>query len=840
MPVRLKLPGRSAKPAKPKSKSRNLSVTVAKYSAILLLVLVVAAASTLWFFYSKYARLADLKLAQGPFPKSSMLYSAPQLVGVGDLATPEQFARRLRESGYQEDARNNLNGWYHLRPDAIEVFPGKESYPGSDSSVIKFAKGKISSIISLDDNSQRTEYMLEPRLLSNLYDKNRGKRRFVKFDDIPPVMVHALISAEDKRFFQHSGLDPVRIVKAVLVDVREGRNAEGASTLTQQLARMLWLDNRKTFGRKFAELMITLHLEQKLSKKQIFEYYFNQYDLGRRDSFEILGFGEAAQAYFGKDVAELTLPEAATLAGLAQDPSYRNPVRWPDRAKARRNIVLKMMLDNGYINEASYRAACALPMDITKQGIGSADAPYFVDLVNAELADDFQDQNFQDSRSKIYTTIDPELQLDASEAVSEGMREVDAIIEKRHKGKGPIEKPQVALICLDPHTGEVKALVGGRDYGASQLNHATAKRPSGSTFKAFVYAAALNSGLTSNPSPMTVSTLVDDEPRTFMYNGQAYEPTDFHKGQWEGPITMREAFAQSLNVPAVEVAESAGYQNVADLAHQAGLADVQPTPAMALGAYDATPLEMARAYTTFANDGVMVEPRLISKIIGNMGDTIWSSQLNTKKILDPRVNYLMISLMQDVLRSGTGASVRARGFTLPAAGKTGTEYDAWFAGFTSKLLCVVWVGYDRYHDLKIEGAHAALPVWTDFMIRAHKHRPYRDVTDFPVPDGVVSAMVDAESGELATSACPKVVTEYYLMGTQPVQTCHLHEGGATEVAGWETAPPVQVPSPPPNTPLPVQPANPQPLPLGSQAQMQQPPKDKQKRGFFERLKGIFR
>lgn len=833
----MKLAARSAKSGR--SRPKNLALTVAAYAGIVLLAVLIGAGATGWYFYSKYARLADEKLAQGPFPKSSMLYSAPEMAGVGDLATPLQFAHRLRESGYQEDERKNLNGWYHLRPDAIEVFPGPESYPGSESSVIKFEKGKISSIISLDDNSPRTEYTLEPRLLSNLYDKNRGKRRFVKFEDIPPVMVEALISAEDKRFFQHSGFDPMRIAKAALVDVREGRNAEGASTLTMQLARMLWLDNRKTFGRKFAEFMITLHLEQKLSKKQIFEYYFNQYDLGRRDSFEILGFGEAAEAYFGKDVRELNLPEAATLAGLAQDPSYRNPVRWPERAKGRRNVVLKMMLDNGYINQSSYQAACASPMNIAKQGIGSADAPYFVDLVNAELADDFQDQNFQDSRSKIYTTIDPELQLDATEAVSEGMHEVDTLLEKRHKGTTPVEKPQVALICLDPHTGEVKALVGGRDYGASQLNHATAKRPSGSIFKAFVYAAALNTGLSSNPQPMTVSSLVDDEPHTFMYNGQAYEPTDYHKGEWEGPITLREAFAKSLNVPAVEVAEEAGYQNVADLAHQAGLADIQPTPAMALGAYDVTPMDMARAYTIFANNGVMVEPRLISKIIGSRGDKIWASELQTKQILDPRVNYLMISLMEDVLRSGTGAGVRARGFTLPAAGKTGTEYDAWFAGFTSKLLCIVWVGYDRYHDLKLEGAKAALPVWTDFMIRAHKHRPYRDVTDFAVPEGVVSALVDAESGELATSACPKVVTEYFLLGTQPVQTCHLHQGGATEIAGWETAPAVQPTNPAAYAPLPLPSANTQQTaPQPNQAQAQ-PEKDKQKSGFFERLKHIF-
>jgi penicillin-binding protein 1B len=830
LPVRLKFPK--------KVHARIAATPLRKFilfGGIAALTIVVIVISS---FYAKYARLADEKLTQGPFPDSSLLYAAPEAVGIGDRGTPSQFAARLRESGYAEDARANNSGWYHLRPDAIEIFPGPASHAASEPGVLRFKDGKISSVIALSDNTPRTEYTLEPQVLSSLYDKNREKRRLVRYDDIPPVLLHAVISVEDKRFCQHSGFDPMRIAKALFVDVKRRRNAQGASTITQQLARNLWLDNRKTFGRKFDELLITIHLERKLTKQKIFEYYANQVDLGRRGSFAIRGFGEAAQAYFGKDIRQLTLPEAATLAGLIQEPSRRNPVRWPERAKARRDVVLRLMLENGYISQSHYEAACQTPVVVAKQGIESADAPYFVDLVNEQLAEQFQDHDFQASGSKIYTTIDLDLQRDAAEAVALGVHELETTIAKHHKAGTPVEDPQVALICLDPHTGEVKALIGGKNYGVSQLNHVLAKRPSGSAFKPFVYAAALNTGLLGRPDPITASSTFEDEPRTFDDNGKPYEPVDYHHNNWYGTVTLREALAKSLNVPAVEVAEATGYGAVADLAHSAGLADIQPTPSMALGSYGVTPLDMAAAYTAFANGGVMVKPRFISKIVDKSGNDIWTSKPETKTILDPRIDYIMVNMMEEVLRSGTGAGVRARGFTLPAAGKTGTSHDAWFAGFTTKLLCIVWVGLDDYQDLKIDGPHAAVPIWTEFMKRAHKHRAYRDVTEFPLPDGVVSAQVDPVTGQLATSACPEVQTDYYLLGTQPIQFCLLHQGGSTQIAGWET-PPLRQPAAPVVLPTQRAVASAQNLP-NVDVQNPQQEKPKQKKGFFEKLKSIFR
>ena len=824
--------------------------------------------------YKKYAQLADEKLASGPFPNSSLLYAAPQVVGLGDPGAPLQFAARLRESGYREDARNNPAGWYHLRPSAIDVFPGPRSYLRTEPGVVKFENGRISSIVSLSDNTARTEYTMEPRLLSSLFDKSREKRRLVKYEEIPPVLVHAVISIEDKRFFQHSGFDPMRIAKAMWVDLREHRNAQGASTLTQQLARNIWLDARKTYGRKLHELLITIHLEKKLTKEKIFEYYANQVDLGRRGSFAIRGFGEAAQAYFGKDLRSLTLSEAATLAGLIQQPSRFNPVRYPDRARARRNIVLRQMEDNNYISEVQYREALDSPVTTTKQGVESADAPFFIDLVNERLGNNFSDRDFQVSGSRIYTTLDPDLQHDALQAVAFGMKEVNNIIAKRTKKGAPEDDPQVALICLDPHTGEVKALIGGKNYGVSQLNHAIASRPSGSIFKPFVYVSALNTGLQDRPDRMTVSTMLSDESRTFYYGGQPYEPTDYHNAEGSGEVTLRNAFARSLNIPAVEVAEAVGYGTVADLARQSGLKDIGATPAMALGSYDVTPLDITQAYSMFANDGVLVKARFISEIVDRDGKSSWMSKPDTKPILDPRVNFLVVSLMKDVLHDGTGAGARNRGVTFPAAGKTGSSHDSWFAGFTSKLLCIVWVGLDDYQDLKIDGSRAALPIWAEFMRLAHKHRAYRDVEDFEPPDGVVGAQVDLETGQLATSNCPpkQVSTEYFLLDTQPTVFCALHSVGATQIASWDsksphvtTIPNLHLPlkpssfgapipvAPPPSTPaalgqvtpndqqppaLPSQPA------LNAQNDPEQAPKQetkrKEKKGFFDKLKGIFK
>ena len=491
---------------------------------IILAVLVLgitAGLAVFTYYYVHYARSIEAKLTAGPFANTSMLFAAPQTLAVGDAVGTQEIANELRHSGYNE-SHNNRMGYYTLKPDEIDIYPGPDSYFKRDEGVIRFRGGKVAQIISLADNTERTEYTLEPVLISNLFDKNREKRRLVKYEDIPPVLVHAVVSAEDKRFFQHSGFDPIRVIKAAYVDVKTGQNAQGASTLSMQLAGMLFLNRSdRTWRRKIPEVLITLHLEQKLSKEKIFEYYANQVPLGNRGSFGIRGFGEAAQVYFGKDVSRLSLPEAATLAGLIRQPSFINPFRWPERARQRRNVVLKAMRENKYISDEAYDAAAATPMVLAKGPGEIAEAPYFVDLVNDTLQEKFPDSNFQSNSYRVYTTLDMRLQRDAVEAVRIGMEEADKRIQGRKKRDPNYPDPQVALIAIDPHTAEVRALIGGRNYGTSQLDRILAKRQPGSSFKPFVYAAALNTALTGTGAVITPATMIQDEPTTFWFDGQA-------------------------------------------------------------------------------------------------------------------------------------------------------------------------------------------------------------------------------------------------------------------------------------------------------------------------------
>jgi penicillin-binding protein 1B len=430
------------------------------------------------------------------------------------------------------------------------------------------------------------------------------------------------------------------------------------------------------------------------------------------------------------------------------------------------------------------------------------------------------------------------------------MQKVDDLIrkQKRFKGQTPPE-PQCALIALDPHTGEIKALAGGRNYGVSQLNHILAKRQPGSIFKPFVYTAALNTALEGGPHILTAGTTVVDEPATFWYDNKPYEPSNF-KHEFRGTVTLRQALAHSLNVATVKVAEMVGYQSVVDLANKAGLNhNIQPTPAVALGAYDVTPMEMAGAYTIFANQGVYVKPNFVSMVRAQDGRDIYTNKKESRAVLDPRVAYLITNLMEEVMRSGTAAGVRSLGFGVPAAGKTGTsqaERDGWFAGYTSELLCIVWVGFDDNRDLDLEGARSALPIWTEFMKRALQYHAYRNAQPFEAPDGIVSVQIDPESGMLATPYCPTTISEVYISGTQPVTACPLHDRGqsVTRVAGWEmpgSAPQVE-PAPHVAPPPPVLAARRPPEGPGGPPPpaAQKAEKPKEKKSLFRRLLNVFK
>jgi penicillin-binding protein 1B len=723
---------------------RPFALVLAAVGLVLLLITIAIAIP-----YRRLARRVDRQLAN-PLLKTLDYYSASEIVAPGDPITPSDFAVSLKRAGYS-----------FTQNDQKVVIPAPKPIE------IAFEKGRVTSIVDVTSRRSLPSFQLRPQLISNMSSDGRAKSMPVHFSDIPPVAVQAIISAEDKRFFKHSGLDTPRIVKAVYIDLRERRKQQGASTITMQLARNLWLGHGKSWKRKVEEALITIHLERKLSKNQIFEEYCNLVYLGGDGVFGIDGIGEAAQAYFNKDVRRLNLTEAATLAGLIQRPVYFNPFRFPDRAIARRNVVLRRMRENNYISDPAYREATAALLGLQRGTSQLSESQYFVDVA-AEQATKVLEAQAPDA-TRIYTTLDPRLQSAAEHAVADGMLFVDKQLASRHSHQAG--SPQVALIVLDPHTGEVKAICGGRNYGTSQLDRVFAKRPPGSVFKPFVYTAALNTAITGADPVLTPASVVDDSPTTFDYGNQTYSPANF-KQEFMGQVTLRQAMAHSLNVATVKVAQMVGFKNVVAVAQQAGMNEnIQPTPAVALGAYQVTPLEIARAYTIFANSGNLVQPAFISEIRDSGDGVLYHQVPRSKRVLDPRVAFLMVDMLQEVIRSGTGAGVRSRGFRLPAAGKTGTSHDGWFAGFTSNLLCVVWVGFDDYSDLGLEGARSALPIWTQFMTEAARYKQYGDAKPFQPPGGVTQTSIDSHTGELAGPDCPPGVSSYFIDGTQPQTQC---------------------------------------------------------------------
>jgi len=841
-------PGKGRRGAPP-SELRRLAL---KAGLLLAAVALVVGGGVFLIYYQSYEKIVDKRMRGPIFTNSSQIYAVPRVLHPGDRVTVRDLATQLRRAGYVEEGHGaSPLGKYEISGNLVTIEPGPESYHASDPASVRIADGKV-QLISAGNGTPLEAYELEPELITALADSaHRAKRRLVRYDEIPKVMVNAVLAIEDRRFFEHGGVNFARLFEAAWVDFRSGQKEQGASTITMQLSRGFFLSPEKTIKRKLIEMMIAFQLEQKFSKEQLFELYANEVYMGQRGSFTINGFGEAAQAYFGKDIQNLNLPEAALLAGLVQRPNYLSPYKNPERAMARRNLVLDAMVETGAITAEQAEKAKATPLKLAPPNVEASDAPYFVDLVKDQLSSRFNEQDLDSRGYRIYTTLDPDLQRAAAAAVASGIKNIDEQVQRLRTrrvrvGKGkdakwetkvlPGAPAQVALVCVDPHNGRVLALVGGRNYGQSQLDHAVASRPTGSVFKPFVYATAINSALTDSDPVVTPATLIDDAPTTFTFGDQIYEPRNY-KNEYHGMVTARYALQMSLNNATVKLAEAVGYDKVAQLARQAGITSVQPTPAMALGAYDATPLDVAGAYTVFANNGVRVSPLLVLSVRDARGDVLQDYKPDTRQVLDPRVVAVMTNMMEAVINHGTAAGVRARGFSAPAAGKTGTSHDGWFAGYTSNLLTVVWVGFDDYSDLRLSGASTAAPIWADFMKAAVSLPAYENVKPFAQPDGVVQVTLDKVTNRLATPSCPDDYTAEFIAGTEPNQTCdqavaEQHPGFFQRFLGLGSKP-----SPPAAVSIGEPQAGNGPTASGgAQSPAAQP---KKKKGIFGKILGIF-
>jgi penicillin-binding protein 1B len=748
------------------------------------LVIIIFGLGVFTYFYVRFARIIDARLSGDVFANASLIYAAPTEIQVGQPATASVIAARLRRAFYAEGEAGSNVGTYKLEGNRLEVYPGRASFFRGEQiqegpAALVFGDGRLVSITSLDQTTPLANYWLEPAVITTVFDRGRSKRLLVRYQDLPKVLVDAILAAEDHRFFSHYGISIYRVLGAAVADLRGEPVLQGGSTLTMQLAREFFLGRERTWSVKVNQACLALMLEQRLTKQQIFELYANQIYLGQRGSFSVYGFGEAAAAYFNKDVSSLSLPEAALLAGLIRGPNLYSPYKHPQRALDRRNnYVLRRMVETGFITAPDAEKAAQAPLGLTQRNAEGNQAPFFMDMVREQLLENFSQRELLSQNYRVYTTLDLDLQSAASEGSRAGISEVDQELKKRRRKNAPPydpNQPQIAVVVLDPHSGVVKALVGGRDYGVSQLNHALARRQPGSSFKPFVYAAALNSGVDGSQPLITPATILKDEPTTFDFGAKPYEPNNY-KQEYHGLVTVRQALMHSMNVATVSLAEMVGYGKVRALAVQAGInKDIGSTPALALGAYVATPLEIAGAYTIFSNGGQYVAPRCILSVNDSSGHTLWSSPLVTRRVLDPRVSYLMVNLLQSVINNGTGYPARARGFTLPAAGKTGTSHDGWFAGFTSNLLAVVWVGYDDDRELNLAGASSALPIWTEFMKRATQVPAYRNVQQFSPPAGIVTAAIDTNTNLVASAGSTSTRNEVFIEGTEPT----VAQGGGT-------------------------------------------------------------
>ncbi len=766
-----------------------LIVRVVIVSVVVVVLICFAVAS---HYYSKYQHIVDDRLKQPLFAATAKIYAAPREVRRGQKLNANLIANELRDAGYTPGSAHAAQmGTYNQNGGTITVRPGPESYHAPDAATIQVSDGVVKSITDAHQQPLLS-YELEPILITGLSeDANRTKRRLVTYDEIPQNLVHAVLAIEDRRFFEHNGVNYFRLFQAGYRDLTTGQKAQGGSTLTMQLARGFFLTPEKKFKRKIIEILITFQLEHRFTKKQIFELYANQINLGQRGSFSIDGFGEASQAYFGKDIRQLNLAESAALAGIVQRPNYFNPWRHADRTIDRRNLVLDSMVETGFITKDQAEHAKSEPLHLSTQSVDASEAPYFVDLVRDQLNQKLGETDFNREGLRIYTSLDPDLQRAAAEAVEVGMKGVDEQVLKLHthrrtakeikaglppKPVPPITYPQVALVAINPHTGQVLALIGGRNYGNSQLDHAVSKRPTGSIFKPFVFAAAYNTTvagttLEGQDKPFTAITMLNDEQTTYETgSNQDYTPRNY-KDEYHGEVTAIYALAHSLNNATIALASEVGFDNVAALARASGIKNARGTPSVAIGSYDATPLDMAGAYTVFANNGVHLDPWLLASVRTPSGDVITDFTPTSKQVLDPRVAYLTTNLMEGVMNFGYGYEVRRHGFMEPAAGKTGTSHDVWFAGFTSNLICIVWVGNDDYTDVKLSGALAAAPIWAEFMKLAVKLPQYSDTHNFTPPDGIQVMKIDKVSNLLSDESCPDGYMAAFLIGTAPTDTC---------------------------------------------------------------------
>jgi penicillin-binding protein 1B len=703
---------------------------------------------------------------------TSAIYSAPTTIAVGDDLDHLNLIERLRRLSYTQTQSPTAAGEFAIMPGAIwinvrDFRVGAKNYP---STLVRLAlHGK--KIVGLADAygvAQKTA-ALEPEVIGRLLPGAPAERVEVHLNELQPYLVQGLLDTEDRWFYYHPGFDPIRIVEAAVNDFRRHRLSQGASTITQQLARTFMDRHERSFSRKFRELAVALVIEFRLSKNAILERYINDVPMGEYDGTPIEGLPLAARYFLNKDLREVTPAEAAMLIGMIQAPTAYDPRRHPDLCRKRRDTVLVIMRVHDLIDQPAYTVATASEIQVAKLP-GLRRAPYFTDYVTA-FVNRLPGVSGHLSGLKVYTTLDAEDQTDAQDALESNLARIEKSRRSMRDRTGK-DRLESSMVALDATSGAIVAMVGGRDYASSQFNRVTqAQRQPGSAFKPIVYLAAMDPSRSPLSPPLTLASTLPDQPMSF----DGWSPANFEH-TYQGQVTVVEALSESLNVPTAYVGSRLGPPLMVKTAHEMGIhADLPAVLPMAIGADEMTLLELTSAYQTFASMGEQATPYAVESVVDPGGALIYQHTPQTHQVIDPNVAYLMTGGLKAVLQSGTGASSARLGVDFPAAGKTGTSQDykdGYFIGYTPELVCGVWVGFDQPAPTGMTGAQAALPAWVDFMVATAPD----DAQDFPIPSGVEMATIDPASGGLATPACPRTMSLPFLVGTAPTQQCSLHGG----------------------------------------------------------------
>ena len=706
------------------------------------------------------------------------LYSGPFLLQPNLSLTQSHLLERLQRLGYRRVKSTQAPGDYQLTEEALTIYlhAQPEGYVGATKVTLPLDQGRVTDVLSSLEGTPLFSIFLEPELLSGVRGESRQVREWIPLAQIPPLIIDTVLTIEDRRFYSHFGIDPVAIGRALWANFTKGGVVQGGSTITQQLAKNLFYSPQRTMGRKFKEALAALVLEAKYTKQNILESYLNEIYLGQAGFVSIYGMREAAHRYFGKTLQQLTVDEVAMIAGLIKGPNTYAPTKHPELAKQRRDVVLRRLKEVGLLTEEAWNRAVKEPVRVTPPEDVLTDAPYFVDAVLREVEEAGVVPIPEGSR--IDSTLDPMIQQAATESLEKGLAKLEKTYP--HLTSSP-EPMQGAVVVLDPKTGSVLALAGGRDYRRSQFNRALqARRQPGSLFKPFVYLAALEAAREGLSGQLTAASLLADEPVTFESGTGLWSPQNYDK-QFHGPITVRSALEQSLNVPAVQAAKTVGTKPIVQLLHRLGVTSAigEDLSSVALGSSSVSLMEITAAYGAIANGGIAVKPTAVRSTRDRQGDMVWNTVPDRQQATSPQGAYVLTSLLEGVIQRGTASKAKVLGLQGTVAGKTGTTdgyRDAWFVGYTSDVVIGVWVGFDDERSLRLTGSQAALPIWMDLARRVIPP----NVSAFVMPTGVVTRDIDPKTGQLATFQCPERVSEVFIEGTEPSVYCEVHGGGIWE------------------------------------------------------------